>query len=125
VAHLVCIVDDDPDYCQIAEKHLGRAGLSVITFAQGRPALERLKSDPLPSLITIDVSLPDMSGFELCHHVLNDPRTRHIPVLVVSARAGPENHARAEEVGAKAYVEKPVRGRDLVDAITAHLDEVA
>ena len=70
-----------------------------------------------PDLITLDLMMPGLSGFELCELLQQDPRLTAIPILIVSARDDAESKRRALNLGAKDYVTKPFDADDLMQKI--------
>jgi DNA-binding response OmpR family regulator len=114
----VVIVEDDPDIADIVRKHLERTlRAEVKTFAEGSKALRYLADAPVPALVVLDLSLPDISGFEVCHTLRESERTRDVPVLVLSARDSLDDKARADEVGVDRYVVKPIRTKAFITAV--------
>ena len=104
----VLVVEDDPDIRKLLRKYLGRLGLEVVEAGTGRAALGLL-AEATPRLVCLDLMLPESSGYQICEHIRATPRLRAVPVLVISARSTPTDRATAEELGANAYLIKPVR----------------
>jgi signal transduction histidine kinase len=75
--------------------------------ADGTQALEILKTEPLPHLIMLDVMMPGMSGYEVCREIMDDPYTKRIPVVFVSAMDEITDEARGLDLGACDYIKKP------------------
>ena len=113
---LALVVEDDPDLRRIVVKYLDKGGYRVEESANGRHAIQWLaKYDP--RLVCLDLMLPEQSGFEICEYIRRDLRLALVPVLVISARALPEDRAHAEEVGASGYLIKPFSYKDFNAAI--------
>lgn len=105
----ILIVDDREQNRYILRRVLERSGYQCEESSTGRDALERAQT--LPDAIILDVHLPDVSGFEVCQKIKNDPRTAQVPVLQVSASfVGSEDRAKALEIGADAYLTHPIDG---------------
>lgn len=100
------MVDDDPDIRKIVSTYLQQLGFKVSEAADGRAALAAL-ANARPTLLCIDVMLPETSGYDVCEHVRASPTLRGLPILVMSARDMPKDKAIAEELGARAYLTKP------------------
>lgn len=100
------MVDDDPDIRRIVSTYLKRLGFTVSEAADGRAAMVAL-SKARPTLLCIDVMLPETSGYDVCEHVRASPTLKGLPILVMSARDMPKDKAIAEELGARAYLTKP------------------
>ena len=91
---------------------LDEAGFRTVTAANGREALERLREDPQPEVILLD--MPEMDGYQFRAEQQRDPALRAIPTLIVTAGTVTP---RVEELGAEAILRKPVSLRRLVDTI--------
>ncbi len=78
----------------------------VLEAFSGRAALEQL-SEVRPDLVCLDLTLPDISGFEVCEHIRASPMHKDVPVLMISARTLSLDRAQAEEAGASGYLIKP------------------
>ncbi len=116
--HTVLVVDDTADSRQLAAFVLERAGFAVIEAATGMEALARAAS-VVPDAVVLDVSLPDLDGFEVCRRLKGDASTRSIPVLFLSATyTDLEAQIRGRESGAEAYLTKPFEPAELVSAAT-------
>ncbi|TXD38912.1 response regulator transcription factor [Lujinxingia vulgaris] len=121
MSKLILIVEDEPDLVENLEYNLRREGFEADAALSGQQALARLKERPLPDLIVLDLMLPDLSGFEVCRRVRADETTRHIPILMLTARG--EDHERVQgfEAGADDYVVKPFNVRELMLRVRAVL----
>ncbi len=94
----------------------------TITFAQsGSEALEMVFRDP-PSLVLLDISMPGMDGFEVCEKIKDNPATRDIPVIFVTARDNPADIVRGFATGAVDYITRPVNSAELKARVITHLD---
>jgi chemosensory pili system protein ChpA (sensor histidine kinase/response regulator) len=67
----------------------------------------------------LDIEMPRMDGYELASHVRNDPRLRHIPIVMITSRVGDKHRNRALEVGVDRYLGKPYQESDLLEAISS------
>ena len=102
----VLIVDDDPDSQEMLRLALDAAGYSVATAANGREALIHLRSTADTCIIVLDLSLPQMDGMQFRAAQLRDRSLGWIPVVVLSGSV--DGVFRARELGARAFVPKPV-----------------
>jgi CheY-like chemotaxis protein len=100
------LVEDDPDVQLVARAALKRAGFTVNVAGSGAAALEAIRDDP-PAVILLDWMMPDMEGPEVCQRIKDDPVTRHIPVIFMTARSQQSEVARGLAVGASGYIVKP------------------
>ena len=110
----ILVVDDDDDIRQVLAMVLDEAGFRVVTAANGREALERLRGDPRPDVILLDLMMPEMDGYQFRAEQQRDPALHAIPTLIVTAGTVTP---RVEELGAEAILRKPVSLRRLVDTI--------
>lgn len=101
---LVLLVEDHADSRELLEDFLTLEGFTVETACNGQTAWERLRRQPCPDAVLLDLMMPVMSGWELMRHVREDARLRSLPVVVVSG-AG---NAQPLPEGIRAAVPKPV-----------------
>lgn len=118
----ILLVDDDHQFRETLMDAMSLKGARVEGIANGKDALAALEG-PLPSLIILDVQLPDTHGFELCRAIRHSPRTQDIPVILLSGRYT-EAADRAEGLltGAAAYLSKPVNPETLWEEVCYLLD---
>jgi two-component system phosphate regulon response regulator PhoB len=113
MADKILIVDDEQDILDLLVATLKRAGYTCTTAENGAVALKRITADP-PSLILLDVMLPDMSGNEICRRLKSDPASARIPVIFLTAKGEEVDKIVGFELGADDYVTKPFSPRELV-----------
>jgi signal transduction histidine kinase len=116
----VLVVDDNADLRDYVRRLLVDEGLAVDTASDGEAALESARRAP-PDLIVCDVMMPRLDGFGLLAALRADRRTREVPVLMLSARAGEEARADGIEAGAEDYLSKPFSARELVARARAQI----
>lgn len=116
----ILVIEDEPDLQQVLEYNLTRAGHSVRCAGRGSDGL-RLAQEQPPDLVLLDVMLPDLSGTQVCGALKADPRTKHVPVVMVSARGEEIDRIVGFELGADDYVVKPFSVRELLLRIQAVL----
>lgn len=109
----ILVVDDEPDALELIEFNLTNAGFRVITAANGAEALQRARFH-LPSLILLDVMLPEVDGLEVCKILRRDTATASIPIIMLTAKAGEIDRVLGLELGADDYVTKPFSPRELL-----------
>jgi two-component system chemotaxis response regulator CheY len=105
-APLVLLVDDDPDLRMLCSVNLRIEGLNVLEASDGGGGLARARSER-PDLVVTDVAMPGRDGFQLAEALRSDEKTRQIPLIFLSGDTGPDNAARAQQLGALAYLRKP------------------
>jgi DNA-binding response OmpR family regulator len=109
----ILVVDDEPEAAELVEFNLAQAGYNVVTAEDGAAALEKARSF-LPSLIVLDLMLPEVNGLEVCKILRRDPATAAIPIIMLTARAAEIDRVLGLELGADDYVTKPFSPRELV-----------
>jgi signal transduction histidine kinase/CheY-like chemotaxis protein len=114
----ILLVEDDPDVAHLLAAQLEKAGYDTDTVASAEEALDQVRV-VLPDLITVDVSLPGMDGFALIERLSADPRTRNIPVVVISIH---DDDPRAIRLGVT-MLPKPIDQRELVTTVSRMLHE--
>jgi signal transduction histidine kinase len=116
----VLTVDDNDAVRYSLTRYLREAGYHVIEARTGTEALNLARHDP--ALITLDISLPDLDGFEVCRRLKEDPTTCEIPVLHISASFVESAHkVRGLEGGADAYLSEPINQQELLATVKALL----
>jgi two-component system phosphate regulon response regulator PhoB len=116
----VLIVDDEDDLRRLVDFNLRAVGLDTLQAPTGTEAL-RLAERERPDLVILDLMLPDLQGMEVCRRLKQNPATREIPVLILSARGDEIDRVVGFEVGADDYVVKPFSVRELTLRVKAIL----
>lgn len=116
MATRIVIAEDEPNIVTSLEFLLKQAGHDVSVAHDGETAL-RLTREVRPDLIVLDLMLPLINGFEVCHRIREDPALRDTKVLVLTARGRQSEIARGLEAGADGYMTKPFATRDLLTAV--------
>lgn len=117
----IFIVEDEPDLVDVLAYNLKREGYQVESAYNGADALRDIKGSAAPDLILLDLMLPDMSGVDICRQLRTDRRTRHVPVIMLTAKGEEIDRVVGFEVGADDYVVKPFSVRELLLRIKAIL----
>jgi DNA-binding response OmpR family regulator len=112
------VVEDDPDIVELVVHYLANDGWSVDSLGNGRAALERIRGDGYQLLI-LDLQLPGLDGLAVCTEIRRDPRTRDLPVVMLTARGDEADRIVGLEMGADDYVVKPFSPKELVARIRA------
>ncbi len=112
----VLVVDDSDTIRSLIVLNLELEGFTVVQARDGQECLDIVK-DVAPELITLDVAMPRRDGFSTVEMLRADPDTRHIPIVMVSARAQGSDLARGQEVGVDAYLTKPFEPEELVATV--------
>jgi DNA-binding response OmpR family regulator len=115
----VLIVDDEEVNIKIIEAYLNNE-YDIITAQNGREAMEKIDRDE-PDIVLLDLMMQIMSGYEVCKRIKENEATRFIPVVMITALAGPEAKIKAIEIGADDYLSKPINRIELIPRIKSLL----
>lgn len=116
----ILVVDDTPENLRLLSQMLSLRGYKAVSASDGPMAIECARSTH-PDLILLDVSMPDMDGYEVCRRLKQEPNTRTIPVIFLSALAEVNDKIRAFNAGGVDYVTKPFQPLEVFARIEAHL----
>lgn len=116
----ILIVEDEESLLKLESILLISKGFEVKGVANGRAALEAVAEDK-PDLVLLDIMLPEIDGFEVCRQLKSDPATRHIPVIMLTAKKSREDMVRGEKVGADWYITKPFKSAMVIETIQRFL----
>lgn len=116
----ILVVDDDPGLLRMLQVTLERQGFVVAVAPSGQAALQVAAAESV-SLVLLDIMMPDMDGLEVCRILKGDPATRHIPVILLTARDSVEDKVHGLEIGADDFVTKPYSVEELVARIRVQL----
>jgi len=117
-AHRILIVDDEDQIRGVVADFLGDEGFLVIQAASGKDGLAALTLGT-PDLILLDVGLPDMSGYDVCKKIREQPATRHTPVIMFTAHTLDKDEVTGFDAGADDYISKPFKPARLLARITS------
>jgi phosphate regulon transcriptional regulator PhoB len=120
MAQRVLIVEDEPDIRDLLVFHLEREGYQVVHCRTGAEALRLVRAGP-PDLVLLDLMLPEVDGLEVCRRLRQDPATRTLPIVMLTARGDEVDRVLGLELGADDYVVKPFSPRELVARVRAVL----
>ena len=116
----ILVVDDVPENLELLAELLKNEGYKVRPVLSGRQALE-LVQRYTPDLVLIDITMPDMNGYEVCAKLKATPELAEIPIIFISALAETEDKIKAFDAGGADYVEKPFSGREVRARVNTHL----
>jgi CheY-like chemotaxis protein len=119
----ILLVDDERAIRTICRVNLESDGMAVVEAADGVEALELVRAER-PSLVLLDVMMPHLDGWAAAEQLQQDPETREVPVVFLSARAAREDRLRAQELGAVGYVVKPFDPVQLAQIVREVIDRV-
>jgi CheY-like chemotaxis protein len=113
----ILVVDNEPHILKLVSFTLKSHGFEVLEASDGLSAIDTAVADQ-PDLILMDVVMPVLSGYEASERLKNDPRTSHIPIMMLSARSQPSEQNEGLERGALSYITKPFTPNELVRHVT-------
>ncbi len=119
----ILVADDEPDVLNLVTLNLKGAGFTVLKAEDGNAALQQAR-EALPSLIILDLMLPEMSGLEVCKVLKKEPQTAQIPVIMLTAKAEEIDRIVGLELGADDYITKPFSPRELILRVKSVLRRV-
>jgi CheY-like chemotaxis protein len=118
----VLIVEDEPDNREVVRVVVEEIlGCRAVTAVDGLEAVAKA-SEHLPDLILLDMMLPGLTGYEVCRQLKDDPRTRNIPIVALTAMARAEDRALAMDVGCVDFIDKPFELDVLEEKIRSRID---
>ena len=112
----ILLVEDNTDNQIIYRRALEHFGYGVLEAVDGEEGT-RLAVEHLPDLVLMDISIPRMDGWEATKQLLADQRTKHIPIIALTAHALPSDRARGVEIGFASYLTKPAEPRRVLEEI--------
>ncbi len=116
----VLVVDDEEDILELVEYNLSKEGFTVVGVATGEDALAAARTK-LPDAVVLDLMLPGVDGLEVCRRMKSDPKLRHIPIVMLTAKGSEADIVTGLELGAADYVTKPFSPRVLTARLKAVL----
>lgn len=116
----ILIVEDNSDMRDFLRRVLARHGYAHLEAADGIEGMEIARRDH-PDLILMDMSLPELDGFEATRRLKADETTQHVPIIAVTAHARPVDERRALEAGCDAYLSKPYSLREFLNVVQEFL----
>jgi CheY-like chemotaxis protein len=116
----VLVVEDDPATMRLITYALNSAGYRVIVGYGGEDAIHKIKAHK-PDLVLTDLEMPQVTGYDVIAAVRQDPATRHIPVIAVTAHLWDWGAQRASQVGCDGYISKPFTTTRLLGVVEKFL----
>ena len=118
----ILIIEDDPGILMMMVRRLTQAGCDVEAAWNAKTGIEKARAEDF-DLITLEVDLHGMNGFEMCRHLKRNSRLSDTPVVFVSWRASLEDQQQGLELGAADYITKPFDARDFASRILSHAEQ--
>lgn len=121
---LILVVDDSTTVRKVTARLLKREGFRHLEAENGMKALEMLQSE-LPDVILMDIEMPVMNGYEASQAIRSNIDTKHIPIIMITSRAGDSHRQKAMEIGVNAYLGKPYNEGDLMALVRKFTTQTA
>ena len=122
MAHRILVVDDSPFILELVKDILIKEGYEVDRAMNGHEAMLAIGED-LPDLVLLDIIMPEMSGYQVCRLIRSDERLKALPVVMMTAKDTQKDRFWGLEVGADAYITKPIEEQSLLETISSLLKE--
>jgi len=119
-APVIMVVDDSLTVRKFTSRLLEREGYQVVTAKDGVDALE-LTRGTLPAVMLVDIEMPRMDGFELTRNMRADPRTRGIPIIIITSRTAAKHREQATQLGVNGFLGKPYQESELLETVSRYL----
>jgi PAS domain S-box-containing protein len=116
----ILIIDDEIPSLRLLTELLEKEGYQVRPAEKAQTAIDSARTEP-PSLILLDVRMPDMDGFELCRRLKQDKRTQHVPVIFVSALQDTEARIQGFQAGGVDFISKPFQELEILARVRTHM----
>jgi phosphate regulon transcriptional regulator PhoB len=120
----ILVVDDEPDIVELVSYNLKKEGFEISSASDGEEALAKIRKEKFDFLI-LDLMLPGIQGMELCRILRSDPRTKNLPVIMLTAKGEEVDRILGLEIGADDYISKPFSPRELVARVRAVMRRTA
>ena len=118
----ILIVDDEPDIVDTIKFNLELDGYDCLVSYDGLNAIEKVHRE-IPDLILLDVRLPKRNGYQVCRLLKFDEKYKHIPILMLTARAQQSDRQLGKNTGADEYITKPFEMDELVRHVKRYLEK--
>lgn len=116
MANRILIIEDDPATSRLVEYSLKHAGYEVLRATNGLEGIRKALTEA-PDLVILDVMLPGLDGFEICHRLKSDAATTRLPILMFSAKAQEIDKSTGLKVGADEYLTKPAAPAEIIGRV--------
>ncbi|HPN84057.1 MAG TPA: response regulator transcription factor [Victivallales bacterium] len=120
----ILVVEDEKDIADLIEMNLEREGYKVRTVESGEECI-KMAREKLPDIIILDLMLPGMDGLDVCRIMKNDSKTRHIPIIMLTAKGEESDVITGLEMGADDYMTKPFSAKVLMARVKAVLRKIS
>lgn len=118
----ILVVEDEESLLKLESILLTSKGYEVQGVTNGQAALDAIAAEK-PDLVLLDIMLPEMDGFEVCRRIKENPQTKDLPVVMLTAKKSREDMARGQQVGADWYITKPFKSVNVIETIQRFLNK--
>jgi diguanylate cyclase (GGDEF)-like protein/PAS domain S-box-containing protein len=116
----ILIIDDSPVNLHVLSKLMRQLGWHILSTTSGEAGI-RAVEEKLPDIILLDILMPGIDGFEVCRQLKNNPKTKHIPIILMSALTDTESTIKGLECGAVDYICKPFKQQEVIARLNAQI----
>ena len=116
----ILLVDDSRVTRELIKVYLIAKDVTLLEAVDGQDALEQVQADP-PDLVLADMRMPRLDGAALCEALKRDPRTRDVPVVILTSNGDADTRRRAKAAGAREVLRKPIQPQELLEAVSRHV----
>ena len=117
----ILLVEDDPGHARLIEKNLHRSNITnkIVHLTNGQQAIDYLfdEKNAAPLLVLLDLNMPVLDGYQVLEHMRANPKTKRIPVVILTTTDDVHEVSRCYDLGCNVYITKPVDYRQFSDAI--------
>lgn len=117
----VLIIDDSAENLKFLANILSKNGYEPVISRGGKQAMEFLKTES-PDLILLDIMMPELDGYEVCRMLKEQPETREIPIIFLTAKTDTDSLVKGFESGGVDYIVKPFKTRELLARVKTHIE---
>jgi len=121
ITHTILVVDDAPENIDLLDGVLNK-DYKIKAAMNGEKAIKIAQSENPPDIILLDITMPVMDGYEVCRRLKDDPQTRDIPIIFVTAKSDDSDETKGLEIGAVDYITKPFNPSIIKARVKTHLE---
>lgn len=112
----IMVVDDDPFIVDVLRRFFTRRGYDIVSADNGEACLEKIGNEK-PDVVILDINMPDVSGWEVCRRIKEDPSTRYVKITMLSSHSTWEDIRKSYDAGADIHLTKPFKLYDILKTI--------